>query len=97
MFIPQVLIFISIRNSTLNVETTPKYILLIRSSLKQCPSRRHANGKSRVSTNISPSEILAGQFVVFTVYALLELPPPNVSMLIFFQKNNLHSNCTIPL
>ena len=46
---------------------------ICRSSLKHS-SRRGSSSKSAL-TEFTPEDLLAGQFVVFTVYALLELPP----------------------
>ncbi|XP_023305925.2 uncharacterized protein LOC111687690 isoform X1 [Lucilia cuprina] len=42
------------------------------------PSMKHSSrrgSKSTALTEFTPEELFAGQFVVFTVYALLELPP----------------------
>lgn len=41
------------------------------------PSLKHSSrrGSKAAVAEFTPEELLAGQFVVFTVYALLELPP----------------------
>ncbi|XP_065720551.2 uncharacterized protein [Drosophila suzukii] len=70
-------------DSSIQTNTWPKFnenfkfplVPDIKSSMKHV-TRRPANGQT-TNTDPEPEELFSGQFVVFTVYALLELPATN--------------------
>ncbi|XP_017128685.1 uncharacterized protein LOC108146943 isoform X1 [Drosophila elegans] len=70
-------------DSTIQTNTWPKFnenfkfplVPDIKSSMKHV-TRRAANGQTN-SSDPEPEQLFSGQFVVFTVYALLELPAAN--------------------
>ncbi|XP_037927229.1 uncharacterized protein LOC119690271 isoform X2 [Teleopsis dalmanni] len=59
-------------NETFKFPLSPEY----KSSLKHS-SINGGGGSTKYVSEFTPEELFGGQFVVFTVYALLELPPAN--------------------
>ncbi|XP_013112501.2 uncharacterized protein LOC106090754 [Stomoxys calcitrans] len=66
-------------DSTIQTNTWPKFNETFKFPLAPeiKPSLKHSSrrGSKAAVADFTPEELLAGQFVVFTVYALLELPP----------------------
>ncbi|KAI9587165.1 uncharacterized protein LOC119632605 [Glossina fuscipes] len=66
-------------DSTIQTNTWPKFNEHFRFPLAPDikPSLKHSSrrGSKSAVSDFTPEELFAGQFVVFTVYALLELPP----------------------
>ncbi|XP_058974369.1 uncharacterized protein LOC131800710 [Musca domestica] len=66
-------------DSTIQTNTWPKFNETFKFPLAPeiKPSLKHSSrrGSKAAVAEFTPEELLAGQFVVFTVYALLELPP----------------------
>ncbi|KAH8301113.1 hypothetical protein KR018_001857 [Drosophila ironensis] len=75
-------------DSSIQTNTWPKFnenfkfplVPDIKSSMKHAP-RRSANCPQMNSDDPEPQDLFTGQFVVFTVYALLELPAANFNRL----------------
>ncbi|XP_075161990.1 uncharacterized protein LOC142234697 [Haematobia irritans] len=66
-------------DSTIQTNTWPKFNETFKFPLAPeiKPSLKHSSrrGSKAAVADITPEELITGQFVVFTVYALLELPP----------------------
>ncbi|KAH8349294.1 hypothetical protein KR067_010759 [Drosophila pandora] len=72
-------------DSSIQTNTWPKFnenfkfplVPDIKSSMKHVSRRGGTNGSQMTSSDPEPENLFTGQFVVFTVYALLELPASN--------------------
>ncbi|KAH8339175.1 hypothetical protein KR074_006474 [Drosophila pseudoananassae] len=72
-------------DSSIQTNTWPKFnenfkfplVPDIKSSMKHVARRGATNGSQMTSSEPEPENLFTGQFVVFTVYALLELPASN--------------------